>query len=95
MTDSSARRPDGTAGRVIGARALNELRSYISQLRELGRAATAPARQVHVGPRPWWGGEGSYVVCVAYEADELQEVCPLRVCGGSVIQWTGAGTDGQ
>lgn len=55
MTDSSARRPDGTAGRVIGSQALKELRSYTSQLRELGHAAATPPRtpphtQVHVGP---------------------------------------------
>lgn len=48
MTDSSARRGDGTAGRVIGTQALKELRSYISQLRELGHAATQRLNQVHV-----------------------------------------------
>ncbi|XP_063764618.1 nesprin-2-like isoform X1 [Eleginops maclovinus] len=40
VTDSSRRRSDGTAGRVIGTQTLKELQTHISRLRELGVAAT-------------------------------------------------------
>lgn len=55
---------------MIGAQALKELRSYISQLRELGRAATQPLNQVHVCLTV---GE-LHVVCIANEVDKFQEI---------------------
>ncbi|KAG7233816.1 hypothetical protein INR49_006550 [Caranx melampygus] len=39
VTDSSRRRSDGTAGRMIGTQNLKELRSLISRVRELGESA--------------------------------------------------------
>lgn len=55
---------------MIGAQALKELRSYISQLRELGHAATRPLHQVRVGPTV---GE-SQVVRIAYKVDMFQDI---------------------
>lgn len=39
VTDSSLRRSDGTAGRMIGTQTLKELQTHISHLRELGHTA--------------------------------------------------------
>ncbi|XP_028420864.1 nesprin-2 isoform X2 [Perca flavescens] len=39
VTDSSMRRSDGTAGRMIGSQTLKELRTHISHLRQLGLTA--------------------------------------------------------
>lgn len=43
VTDSSTRRSDGTAGRVITAQTVKELQTHISHLREL-RLTAAPHR---------------------------------------------------
>ncbi|XP_034530155.1 nesprin-2-like [Notolabrus celidotus] len=40
VSDSSVRRGDGTAGRMIGTQTLKELQTHISHLRELGHMAT-------------------------------------------------------
>ncbi|KAK9534167.1 hypothetical protein VZT92_009231 [Zoarces viviparus] len=45
VTDSSTRRSDGTAGRMIGAQTMKELQTHISRLRELGVTATEPLDQ--------------------------------------------------
>ncbi|XP_068574256.1 nesprin-2-like isoform X2 [Cebidichthys violaceus] len=45
VTDSSTRRSDGTAGRMIGTQTMKELQTHISRLRELGIAATEPLDQ--------------------------------------------------
>ncbi|XP_037652752.1 nesprin-2-like isoform X2 [Sebastes umbrosus] len=45
VTDSSTRRRDGTAGRVIGTQTLKELQTHISHLRELGLTETEPTNQ--------------------------------------------------
>lgn len=46
VTDSSMRRSDGTAGRMIGAQNLKELQTLISHLRELGDPAAELLSQV-------------------------------------------------
>lgn len=50
VTDSSMRRSDGTAGRVIGTQTLKELQTHIIKLRELGNTATECLNQVAL---PW------------------------------------------
>lgn len=49
VTDSSMRRGDGTAGRVIDTQTLKELQTYSSQLRELAHTAADRLNQVHIG----------------------------------------------
>ncbi|XP_042339551.1 nesprin-1-like, partial [Plectropomus leopardus] len=45
VTDSSMRRSDGTAGRMIGTQTLKELQTHISHLKELGQTAAEPLSQ--------------------------------------------------
>lgn len=46
VTDSSTRRSDGTAGRMIDTQTLKELQTHIGHVRELGRTATERLNQV-------------------------------------------------